>query len=290
VVEQLIEPIIKTYEAEGTRVFDNYGGAAVRNMEAPDDILMFCVDYSASMRQDKDFAEVNDDDEEPASDSTAHVEGEYYAETKFEDVKEELCKHESFNDMIAIVAAATGQRRESAVTAVLALLVKITASQLINKLEEVARIRQMFRYGHAAMLNQPDQEVKRLKSFYGGLHTHEIAIKDFLIYRATVFTRGSNRWTWSPGDDVPDSSAGHFNIPMLSDDLMHIPDELRCPISQDVMVDAVKSADGQVYSRNALRQWFAIRKSSPLHGTNLSDTSMVDQNNVSRDALQWMEG
>jgi hypothetical protein len=50
VVEQLIEPIIKTYEAEGTSVFDNYGGAAVRKMEAPDEILMFCVDFSASMR------------------------------------------------------------------------------------------------------------------------------------------------------------------------------------------------------------------------------------------------
>jgi hypothetical protein len=117
------------------------------------------------------------------------VEGEYYAETKFEDIKEELCKHESFNDMIAIVATATGQRRESAVTAVLALLVKITALQLITKLEEVARIRQVFRYGHAAMLNQPDQEVKRLKSFYAGMHTWERMIKDFLIYRATVHAR-----------------------------------------------------------------------------------------------------
>jgi ubiquitin-protein ligase len=104
------------------------------------------------------------------------------------------------------------------------------------------------------------------------------------------FTRGSNRWTWSPGNDVPDSPAGHFNIPMLSDDLTHIPDELRCPISQDVMVDAVKAKDQVTYSRHALQQWFAIRKSSPLHGTTLSDTTMINQPDITRNALQWIEG
>jgi hypothetical protein len=160
VVEQLIEPIIKTYEAEGTSLFDAFGGAATRKLEAPDEILMFCVDCSASMRQATDFAEVNDDgEEELASDSTPHVEGEYFAEARYEDVKEELCKQESFNDMVAIVAAtAAGQRRKNAAAAVLSLLVSITASQLVKRVEELERTGQMFqfRYGTGAVLRPGD--------------------------------------------------------------------------------------------------------------------------------------
>ncbi|KAM0701315.1 hypothetical protein Q7P35_011676 [Cladosporium inversicolor] len=254
VVEQLIEPIIKRYESEGTGVFDHYGGAAVRRLEAPDEILMFCVDCSASMRQATDFAEIIEADDVASS---------------YEDVKEDLCEQESFNDMIAIIAGKTGLAREQAATAVLSLLVDTTARQLSNKMEE---------------------EVKRQKFFYAGLHTHEQQIKDFLIYRATIFTPGSVRWTWSPGDEVPSPSSGYSNISMLSDDLTQIPDDLRCPISQDVMVDAVKAADGHVYSRHALQQWFSIRKSSPLHGTTLSDASMSEAGDIADAALKWIEG
>ena len=197
VVEQLIEPIIKTYESEGTGVFDHYGGAAVRRLEAPDEILMFCVDCSASMWKETDFAEINEDDDAIAvsEDITRPlVEGDYYAETRYEDVKDELCKHESFKDMIAIIAgAATGPRRKQAATAVLALLVNITAGQLSTKMEEVDRFRQIYRYGPGALLDPRNQEVKRQKYFYAGLHTHEQQIKDFLIYRATTFVPGSTR-------------------------------------------------------------------------------------------------
>jgi hypothetical protein len=294
VVEQLIEPIIKTYESEGTGIFDHYGGAAVRRLEAPDEILMFCVDCSASMRKETDFAEINEDDNAIAASEEITrplVEGDYYAEIRYEDVKDELCKHESFKDMIAIVAsAATGPRRKQAATAVLALLVNITAGQLSTKMEEVDRFRQIYRYGPGALLDPCNQEVKRQKSFYAGLHTHEQQIKDLLIYRATTFVPGSTRWTWALGDDVPSSSAGSSNIPMLDDELTQIPDDLRCLISQEILVDAIKAADGHIYSRHALQQWFAIRKSSPLHGTTLRDTSMSEASDIIQAALQWIEG
>ena len=48
VIEQLITPILQSYEADGTAVFDALGGAAVRRLHAPDEILMFCVDCSVS--------------------------------------------------------------------------------------------------------------------------------------------------------------------------------------------------------------------------------------------------
>lgn len=73
------------------------------------------------------------------------MEGEFYAGTRYEDVKEDLCEQESFNDMIAIIAGKTGLAREQAATAVLSLLVDTTARQLSNKMEEVDRSRHRFR-------------------------------------------------------------------------------------------------------------------------------------------------
>lgn len=293
VVEQLIEPMIKFYDSEGTSVFDTYGGASVRKLEAPDEILMFCVDCSASMRTATDFAEVNgegdnhdDFDEIPQP----TVEGEYYADARFEDVKEELCKHESFNDMLAIIASAEKHRRERTATAMITIMDNIAAVQLVNRLQELERLEQSTDYGRRGLLEQSAEDVKRRKSFYAGLRTHERLVRDFLLYRATTFTPSSRRWTWSPGDDVPESSVSHARIPMLPGSVTQIPDDLRCPISQDLMVDAVRASDGHIYSRHALRQWFEIRKSSPLHGTPLSDTSMVQQRDVINAALQWIEG
>jgi hypothetical protein len=197
VVEQLIESIIKSYESEGTAVFDSYGGATVRKLEAPDEILMFCVDCSASMRQATDFAEINEDiDEEESGVSQPAVEGEYFADVRFEDVKEELCKHESFTDMVAIVAASPETQRQNAATRVLSILNNITANQLSHQMQEVTRFRQMFRYGPATALNQRTQEVKRQKTFYAGLRTHEQQVKDFLVYRAADF---SVRFQWQFG-------------------------------------------------------------------------------------------
>jgi len=290
VVEQLIDPIIKSYESEGTAVFDSYGGATVRKLEAPDEILMFCVDCSASMRHPTDFVEIKEIEEEDSGVLQPTVEGEYFADARFEDVKEELCKHESFTDMIAIVAASPESQRQHAATRVLAILNNITANQLSHQMKKVARLRQQFRYGPAIILNQRTQEVKSRKSFYAGLRTHEQQVKDFLVYRSMAFTPSSVRWTWSVGDDVPTSSASHFNISALPDHVTEIPDEFRCPISHDVMVDAVRAADGHNYSRHALQQWFTIRKSSPMNGTGLRDTSMSEQGDIIRTALQWIKG
>jgi ubiquitin-protein ligase/uncharacterized protein YegL len=295
VVEQLIEPIIQTYESEGTAVFDKYGGADLRKLEAPDEILMFCVDCSASMRSATDFVEVNEgslDEESHVFDDPASppVEGEYFANARYEDVKEELCKHESFDDMVAIIANAPLHRRKHAASSVLKILGNLLALPLSQLLQTIADIQKTFHHGSAALLDQHGQELKRQKSFYAGLRTHEQQIKDFLIYRATVFTPSPFRWTWSLGDDVPTPSTSQHNIPLLADELTGIPDELRCPISQDIMVDAVKAGDGHVYSRHALQQWFAIRKSSPLHGTTLSDTSMAEQGDIINSAMQWIAG
>ena len=68
-------------------MFDSYGSAAVRKLEVPYEILMFCVDCSASMRQRTEFWEINEIEEEASSVLQPTVEGEYFANARFEDVK-----------------------------------------------------------------------------------------------------------------------------------------------------------------------------------------------------------
>lgn len=94
VIEQLIAPIIKRFEADGSVVFDSYGGAVLRRLQAPDEILFFCVDTSASMRSSSDFREVNEQapifEEEVTADSVVEVEN--YSEATLDDVKDFLSK------------------------------------------------------------------------------------------------------------------------------------------------------------------------------------------------------
>lgn len=130
--------------------------------------------------------------------------------------------------------------------------------------------------------------MNRDKTFYGGLKTHEEGLIDFIIFRATNMPR-SQRWTWSIGDAVPSHGRAH-HIPSLSPDLTEIPDKLCCPISKVLMEDAVKATDGHTYSRQALVAWFAIRKSSPMHGTTLSDDSITDDDETSQAAREWADG
>jgi hypothetical protein len=133
VVEQLIEPMLKVYESGGTSVFDAFGGATVRKLEAPDEILMFCVDCSASMQKESDFTEVNGgkvEDEYQDSDGLLQpvVEGGYFADARYKDLKQENCNHEDFSDMVATIASAPDDQRKNAAKSVFFILNNITAS------------------------------------------------------------------------------------------------------------------------------------------------------------------
>lgn len=239
----LIAPILVRYEAKGTGVFDASGGAALRKLEAPDEILMFCVDCSASMRTKSDFAEANGDDASEGRENPLQptIEGEYFARARYEDVTEGLCKHEKFDDMIAIAADAREAERSTAARYALTILGNIMATQLSSKLKELDRTRQIaggfFARRALAGLEAP---VNEQKGFHAGLRTHEQGLIAFLIYRAQAATFRTTSWTWSPGDAVPASSTGSRNIPLLRAELTEIPDELLCPISQGLLLNQSK--------------------------------------------------
>ena len=54
------------------------------------------------------------------------------------------------------------------------------------------------------------------------------------------------------------------------------PDEYKCPIGLNVMVDPVDTCDHNTYDREAIERWFAQgRRTSPINNTRLDNTTLV---------------
>jgi len=62
IITQLLVPILERRECDGTAIFDAFGTGLERKFNAPDEIIILCVDCSASMGEDTDFAEIREDD------------------------------------------------------------------------------------------------------------------------------------------------------------------------------------------------------------------------------------
>ena len=58
-------------------------------------------------------------------------------------------------------------------------------------------------------------------------------------------------------------------------DVDNIPNEFYCAISQEVMIDPVKTVDNHTYDRPSIEKWFTYRNTSPLTGLPLSSLALV---------------
>ena len=54
-----------------------------------------------------------------------------------------------------------------------------------------------------------------------------------------------------------------------------LPEELTCPLTFELMVDPVVTADGQTYERAAIAQWLAAHDTSPLTGEVLAHKALT---------------
>lgn len=79
-------------------------------------------------------------------------------------------------------------------------------------------------------------------------------------------------------------------IPCLDYEMVHIPYNLRCPISHTLMEDAVTTSDGHRYSSAAITEWFKIRKLSPMTGLVLDNAGLQINQGVRNAAEIWMDG
>jgi hypothetical protein len=58
----------------------------------------------------------------------------------------------------------------------------------------------------------------------------------------------------------------------------------------DLFEDPVATSDGHRYERSAITKWFQIRKSSPLTGLQLNDTTLSTDRKLTKDVHEWVDG
>eukprot|EP00931_Biecheleriopsis_adriatica_P117335 TRINITY_DN92863_c0_g1_i1.p1 TRINITY_DN92863_c0_g1~~TRINITY_DN92863_c0_g1_i1.p1 ORF type:complete len:607 (+),score=123.48 TRINITY_DN92863_c0_g1_i1:20-1840(+) len=79
-----------------------------------------------------------------------------------------------------------------------------------------------------------------------------------------------------------------FSEPMPGD-LLAIPEDAICPISQQIMEDPVVCADGHSYERSFIQRWLALgRRSSPKTNMNLAHTTLIPNLNL-RNIIQQIQ-
>ncbi|KAE9366198.1 hypothetical protein N431DRAFT_549163 [Stipitochalara longipes BDJ] len=309
IVTQLLVPILKTREAEGTAIFDAYGDGFQRKFRAPGEIIMVCVDCSSSMAENTDFMEIRDSDSEDEDDEAedsddsmdmgdhpqqgnAADETSYFCAT-LDEMKKSISEHESFLDMLYIIHDSPTSKHRDVACKVLEILSGLTSQQLSKSLRRLddlkKRVTIAFYRAQAAIV---ESEISKLKTFAAGLNIHRQALADFLIYRSSTMEFFDNQWTWSLGGAIPKApkkSSNNTPDPLLKEQFS-VPDEFICPISREVMDDPVLASDGFAFERNAIERWFQIRKSSPLTGLVLDNTDLRANGQLANQVKDWING
>lgn len=252
---------------------------------------VFCVDSSASMGGLTDFNEVNEESGRLNEHAHSRVEDESLNAMSFEESKNRFVAYESFEDIIAIIAETTTPLKYWVTKKVLALLTSLLRSEITSKAEALDKERgSTFGPVWRTQISSLESDLQKLRAFGHSLKVHEEALTQFLRFRASCLdSEATQRWTWSVGDPIP-AAPGSVIVLMLPHDITEVPSHLRCPISHNLMEDAVEASDGQTYSRSAIQQWFTIRKTSPLHGAPLDDLSLKVRADVRGEVASWIRG
>jgi hypothetical protein len=113
-------------------------------------------------------------------------------------------KHESFDDMLAVVRNANGSGEKIRASKVLEFLSTLTCQELSQQLKELEMLKEratlrFFR----GRVDEHQTKITKLKSTIAGINRHKEALCDFIIFRATAFTDAKDNWAWKLGDEIP---------------------------------------------------------------------------------------
>lgn len=86
VVTQLIAPVLQRRNEDGTGVFDMFGAVLKDRAGNPDELIMFCIDCSRSMRKSSDFEDMNQEENDSKDGGSDNDQGlEVLASTNISD-------------------------------------------------------------------------------------------------------------------------------------------------------------------------------------------------------------
>ena len=314
VVTQLIAPILRLRAADGTAVLDAPGDAAQRKIESPDEILMVCVDCSASMSESAGFRDMVEEDHRPLPQRTLLQQLDLEDKVRFsihsrprlpimanlrvaqiaalvtplDDVKDWIENHESFDDVLRIIQQVDEYAQRTVAKKLITAMSEHAGSRLRHT-KDASNNRDQYTqwWRNDAVHEQNRSEIEAMEKFIANLHHHQTAIADWLMYRSRMLD-DEPEWEWYAGQPVPGMA-----IPTVfaSDELrLSIPDEYLCAISHELLSDPVSTADGHIYDRQAIRQWFTINNTSPKTGLALAHTSLSTEHKIAKDIEEWIDG
>ncbi|THZ49733.1 hypothetical protein D6C90_03218 [Aureobasidium pullulans] len=275
-VEQRLAPILQAYEEDGTNVFDILGSSATRSLDEPDEIVMFCVDCSASMDSSTDLMGIDADSGPPRTSDTPQISPQVYNRVLLDDTKKALTEHEVYDDVLGCVAECAHTARSTVAAKMLTLVFDLTT-------EEIEKKRSLAMYSWYER-NAVNLRLEKLENLAAGLKRFEQELVDMIILRTMAMS--PHKWTWNIGERLP----GYQQMEPLPDEITMIPVALRCPIKLDLIEDPVVAADGQTYGRQAMVKWMSIRRSSPLTGLMLENTELRPQLGLAEQADKWLQG
>eukprot|EP00929_Paragymnodinium_shiwhaense_P117931 TRINITY_DN893_c4_g1_i1.p1 TRINITY_DN893_c4_g1~~TRINITY_DN893_c4_g1_i1.p1 ORF type:complete len:926 (+),score=235.28 TRINITY_DN893_c4_g1_i1:74-2851(+) len=87
-----------------------------------------------------------------------------------------------------------------------------------------------------------------------------------------------------PGGEAKDAASGRRGGASLE-----VPEELRCPITQDVMERPVFTSDGHTYERASISKWLEAHETSPATGRELPDRVLRPNHAMRAQVIAWRE-
>lgn len=286
IITQLLVPILGKRESDGTAIFDAFGDSFQRKSKTPDEIIMLCIDCSASMQDDNDFSEIKDDQRVPDNTSvstTDMVNSTTFIPANLDEMKAVLSEHESIDDILSILHNTSSSSRRKLAEKVLQILGGLYLKELSHKVKSLEELRRTLTYGFVRGQSEGYVSgISRLKTLIAGLVTHQQTLCDFLIYRATNTEMLDVPWTWSLGDGIPE-----IPVPTGSESLnpsnmqpFSVPPNFRCPISQELMEDPVTTCDGFTFERGNIERYTSHQRLFIVGLKMLTIVKLVPDSNI----------
>ena len=68
--------------------------------------------------------------------------------------------------------------------------------------------------------------------------------------------------------------------PSEASEAAEVPDDYICPITAEIMIDPVTTADGFTYEREAITKWLRTKDTSPFTGTTLESRKVIPNHSL----------
>ena len=295
IIMQLVGSILTQRESDGSAIFDAPGDPNLRSTDPPEELLMICVDSSASMGDSVDFDDIDEerDDSAATQDNVARLLKELCPDdpsvipASLNLVKDHILNHASFEDIVGSVVNSPHHRKRGAAKFLVGAVIEEVANELQDLMTQIENISGRATWGFRWNYKDLEDRAAHLKALLLGLNIHKDGMEDLILFYARYYhDRVNTNWIWNPCDSVPSNNSGSDSLPSHD---FEVPHDYCCPITREIIDQPVTASDGRTYERSAILAWFRVRASSPMTGLSI-DTRISADGQLEYEIKRWVRG